>query len=87
MDLDVKPQPTDFEMLEQYEASLKTVCDTMAKYIDFPDEKEIDVCLFGTSVRLIARELKEHLHLQMMFFMRKIEEVQARIHAGEGKVG
>lgn len=87
MDLDVKPQPTDFELLEHYQNSLRAVCDTMTKYIDFPSEQEINIHLFGTPIKLVARELKEHLHMQMMFFMRKIEETQARINASEGKVG
>ena len=87
MYLDIKPQPTDFELLEQYQASLKVVCDTMTKYIHLDSEEEVQLYLFGTPTKLIARELKEHLNLQMLFFMKKIEEVQDRINRSEGKVG
>lgn len=86
MNIEIKPQPTDFEMLRDYENTLKIISDVMIKYIDFPPEVQIELILFGTPIKLSAKELKEHLNTQMLFVMRKIEEVESRIVASEGKV-
>lgn len=86
MNIDIIPQPTDFEMLRDYENTLKIISDVMIKYIDFHPERQIELILFGTPIKLSAKELKEHLNTQMLFVMRKIEEVESRIVASEGKV-
>lgn len=87
LNMEVERQPTDFELLEQYQGSLKVILDTMTKYIDTPSEQTIEVSILGAPTKLTAREFKEHLKLQATFFVRKIDEVQDRIHRSEGKVG
>ncbi len=84
--MEVERQPSDFELLEKYQVSLKAILDTMTKYIDVPSEQIIQVSILGSPTILPAREFQEHLKLQALFFTKKIEEVQERINRSEGKV-
>lgn len=67
------------ELLKNYEMTLQSICNLLLEYIDTPSDSVVEVSILGAPTRLTAQELKLHINSQMIFLIKKIEEIKVEL--------
>ena len=78
---------TDFETVAHYTHVLCELATCSSKIMQYRNDDVIDVSILGVPCKMDARQLMQHIRIQMNFFERIVEEAQERIAKSEGKVG
>ena len=78
---------TDFETVTHYTHVLRELAASSIKLMHYRGDDVIDVSILGVPCKMDARQLMQHIRIQMNFFERIVEEAQERIAKSEGKVG
>ena len=78
---------SDFELVDHYKRVMQDLASVVMTVSHVRCDEMLDVSIMGVPCRMEARQLKQHIVLQMNFFERMVEEAQARIDRSEGKVG
>lgn len=86
MDLEVTTPPTDFELVEKYEAILNTLYHVSDGLADKHPYEDVEVSILGHTCVLTAREVDVVIAAQIRTFKRLLTQVEDRITRSEGKV-
>lgn len=78
---------SDFELVEHYERVMQELASVVMTISHVRNDDVLDASIMGIPCRMEARQLKQHIILQMNFFERMVEDAQERIARSEGKVG
>ncbi len=78
---------SDFELVAHYQRVLEELASVATTISHVRGDDMLSVSVMGVPCHMDARQLKQHISMQLNFFERMIEEAQARIVRSEGKVG